>query len=485
MKKLRQIITFLFLFIFPFGLVFAHPLDISSTYLSFKNSWKIDMTTYFHSYEISYLLKEHGVENTENIESYFENEDIIKNYVVENTLVKNNWSKCQLLDDIEVIRDQSYDILSDGLRVNYHFVCPSEKIENLFVELSYFSEFQLQTNKITVSKLLDNLYYKVLTPKVTSFELDVNNITHDMLDSDGDWLSDEDEKIYQTDPENIDTDWDEFDDKEEIDNWRNPLNPDFSPGQDLEPKREEGFLAKVYADTSKNSGKWLNDNSQYFGGEFLKEVLASISDFLNSWETGFFKVFFLVVILWIIHAIWPGHSKSLLVSYVLERDKKFRDGIMYSAIFSVIHILDILVLFALYKLSANFIDYSNLTSNIRFYSWIILILLWLYLFYTRVYKAKKECESHGNSIWTAVVAGLMPCSFGWSIFILLVSIGQTGWIFPLVLALGLWIFLTLATISVLAIFLKDRLYDKIEALSNYWLILSILIIMSVWVLMLF
>lgn len=469
--------------------VFAHPLDVSSTYTSIRGENNIDVTTYLHSYEVWYLLKENWIKNYENLQTFYNNSEIITKYVEDNITVYNNNWPCMTYD-YKVLKDLNTDILTDWLRVSYKFGC-DKPIENLYVDISFFDNFPLQTNKLTLSKWLDDLYFKVLTPKITSLELDINNISNTIIDSDDDWLSDEEELIYKTDPKNRDSDFDEFTDKEEIDNWRNPLNKEASPGQDMEPKREEGFLDNLYWkqvlwETNDNKNRWLNDNSKYFGWEFLWKTLAAIDDFLAWDNNNFLLVFGMVMTLWIIHAAWPGHSKSLLVGYVLSENKWKLNVILYALIFSVVHILDILLLYFIYKFGSEFIDLSNFTKNIAFYSWIMLIMLSGYLLYSKVLK-KKSCNNHSNkeSLLTAAIAWLLPCSFWWSIFILLVSIGQTGWIFPLIIALWLWIFITLSSIWILAFYLKERLYHKIEVLSKYSLIVSIAIIFTVGVLMIF
>jgi hypothetical protein len=53
MKKFFLAIIFFF---FIFGKIFAHPLDISNSVFNFKEN-KLEVTTYFHTYEIEYLLK--------------------------------------------------------------------------------------------------------------------------------------------------------------------------------------------------------------------------------------------------------------------------------------------------------------------------------------------------------------------------------------------------------------------------------------------
>lgn len=447
----------------------------------------IQFTSYFHSYEISGLLKSHGIENADELETYFSNKELIKDYVRNNIRVFNNQKKCSL-QNIDIIEDEYYKILSDGLELNYSFIC-EENFWILDIEILYFIEYELQTNKLFISQGLENLYFKVLTSKVPKLQIDLNNIDTQVRDSDGDGISDEEEYVYQTDVHSIDTDWDEFSDKEEIDKWWNPLSKDVSPGQDLEAYREPGYLKKQFDEIQKQQeqlpnknaldSQWINDNSQYFWWEYLKEVLKNISLYLKENQWNFLKIFMMVMILGIIHALWPGHSKSLLIGYILQEDKKLYHGIIYSAVFSIIHILDILFLYLLFIFSSQFIDYSSITSQLQFYSGFILIFLAMYLLITRVIQ-KQSCKKEEKSgILLAAIAGLVPCTFGWSIFLLLFSIGEISWIFPLIMALGLGIFFTLMMISFLAVFLKERLYKKLAILSQIGLIFSIGIIFLV------
>jgi len=65
----------------------------------------------------------------------------------------------------------------------------------------------------------------VLTANVKIYEFDLSkNFKKCRVDSDGDGLSDEEEKIYKTDPFKIDTDGDFYTDYEEIFHSWNPLD---------------------------------------------------------------------------------------------------------------------------------------------------------------------------------------------------------------------------------------------------------------------
>ena len=74
---------------------------------------------------------------------------------------------------------------------NYSLKC-SEKIDNFELYLNYFLEFKLQTNRITIYDLnngikdIKPIIYKVLTSKISSLNLDLNNLNVVRVDSDGD-----------------------------------------------------------------------------------------------------------------------------------------------------------------------------------------------------------------------------------------------------------------------------------------------------------
>jgi accessory colonization factor AcfC len=85
------------------------------------------------------------------VADYFVHEEIITDYVRSNTSLSNNGVSCQI-SQIEVLRDEIYIVLSDGLGVSYRFDCEQD-IKDIQLELAYFIEFPLQTNRITLYNL--------------------------------------------------------------------------------------------------------------------------------------------------------------------------------------------------------------------------------------------------------------------------------------------------------------------------------------------
>ncbi|MDD3144605.1 MAG: hypothetical protein PHV23_00680 [Candidatus Gracilibacteria bacterium] len=484
---MKKILISFIIFLGAFNTTFAHPLDISVSTANIKGNI-VYINTYFHSFEIEYLLKNNGI-NPDGVIDYFENEDIIKKYIKENIALSNNEKKCEL-GDITINRDETYNILTNGLSSDYSFTC-SENISKFNLFFNYFSEFKLQTNRITIYDLTNGIsnlrpiIYKVLTPKIKELNLDLKNLNVVRIDSDNDGLSDEEEKVYLTNPKEIDTDGDNYTDKEEIDFGWDALNKELSPGQEYREKLDVE-LSNKKIDELENINKTISQkNLSDYGSNngYLKKVMKYINDYFEKGIGNILIIFGIVYILGILHAAGPGHSKGLLIAYTLEKENGYKKGILFSIIFTITHIIDIIILFIITKVIITFVDLNDYLYYIQFLSAIVLFFLSIYLIKKAVKKEKNKYNKPSLAI--AFLAGLAPCSFAWSIFLLLAALGKTNYLLPIILALGLGIFTTLVFIVILSVYLKNKAYEKIGNLGKYSSIFSSFIILIISIILLY
>lgn len=100
-----------------------------------------------------------------------------------------------------------------------------------------------------------------------------------VVDTDGDLLSDEDERIYKTDPKKADTDSDNYSDYEEVFNSRDPRNATPGPGQ----KYRETMPAIVQHTGSETIEAAIQQpqekirDAATFGNSYLQHALQEIS----------------------------------------------------------------------------------------------------------------------------------------------------------------------------------------------------------------
>lgn len=146
----------------------------------------------------------------------------------------------------------------------------------------------------------------------------------------------------------------------------------------------------------------------------------------------FIILFSLTVALGFLHALGPGHAKTLLASILVDTHTTRRQGILFAIVFSLTHIIDIILLFALMQLFSYFSDPTQVISMIQKVSPYVLILLGSWLLF-RAIRPDRDISPvsvyEKKHIWIlGIIAGLAPCSFGWSLFFLLFSIGKVAWI---------------------------------------------------------
>jgi ABC-type nickel/cobalt efflux system permease component RcnA len=170
----------------------------------------------------------------------------------------------------------------------------------------------------------------------------------------------------------------------------NPLSNTLSYGQGPRTAYPETFLVTPkngISQTGATSTPVVRDLSQNgMGSDIFQKVLKMIGKTISKEEiTPFFIIFFLVMGLGFLHALGPGHAKSLLTAMMIHKKASFGTGLKFIGIFSVTHIVDILLLYGCLALFMKYFDATTLLNFIPKVSAIVLLLLGTYLGY-RAYK---------------------------------------------------------------------------------------------------
>lgn len=479
----------------------AHPLDISSTSWSFKDN-QLRLTTFFHTYEIEYFLNKNN-KFFKWTYDYFQYSKEFWEYVKNNIYLNLEGNKCEFRD-FEMTQKQEYEILTYWVETNYKIICEKPIISG-DLKITFFSNFPLQTNQLSLYDLNDvnqrNSFANIiLTNDFNTFKFDLNDkISLCKIDTDWDWINDDLEQMYKTDPYKIDTDGDFYTDFEEINSSYSPLDKNLWPGQNFREEIPKDILSKTknnvitkqmcdeFLKTNKDikTSNWLL--SSWFWNEYFAKTLKQISNYLyKKSDESIFYILLVIVGLWFIHAAWPGHSKSLLVSYIVDKNKSFFDWLMFVTIFSITHLLDIILLFVVTKVIFWIYDISNYMLYIQRISLIILMFFSVYLIFKSIknyWKNIQKCEKSDkkSSIFLWFVSWLAPCTFWWSIFLLLFWIWNMSLIIPMLLALWFWIFLFLFLVLVIVYFLRVKFLQKIDIFSKISSLISsiILLILSI------
>lgn len=177
----------------------------------------------------------------------------------------------------------------------------------------------------------------------------------------------------------------------------------------------------------------------------------------------------------VIHAAGPGHGKTVVSSYFLNRYGTVWDGILMSHMITFFHVTSavavILIIYVTLKKTgmSSFEEASPILHQI---SYALLFLMGIFLFSRTVYelvsgKQKNATNSHNSSIRggffiVALAAGIVPCPGAAIIlfFSIIIDILGAGLFSMLFIALGMG--LTVSVVAVLTILSRRALFRFTE-----------------------
>lgn len=184
------------------------------------------------------------------------------------------------------------------------------------------------------------------------------------------------------------------------------------------------------------------------------------------------KAFFIIVLISFIygtiHALGPGHGKTITFSYFLLKKANIKKGILLGNLIAFLHVgsalIIVLILYLIVK-RAYLTSFEDLSRIIKLISYALIALIGLFLLIKTFVdlRRKKGRQEDGishdqtdtrNMIPVAVAVGMIPCPG--AVIILLFSISmdvlKIGIILALIMALGMAV--TISSVGVLTIITK-------------------------------
>jgi len=207
----------------------------------------------------------------------------------------------------------------------------------------------------------------------------------------------------------------------------------------------------------------------------------------------------------VVHAVGPGHGKTLVASYFLSNDRSYTKAFFISLAIGVVHtfsafLLTLVIYFLIETFLVQFMQNTiMLTTKVSAF---VIILIALYLLYKklRAYRIRKKsmsfsttphtsscgcgsCKVDKNSTDMALIisAGIIPCPGTVTIFIFSLSMGMyfLGFLSAFVMSLGMSTIIFLSAIISVSVRKKtSQKHTKIQLILEY-LSLALIFILGV------
>jgi nickel/cobalt exporter len=181
----------------------------------------------------------------------------------------------------------------------------------------------------------------------------------------------------------------------------------------------------------------------------------------------FIIIFFITFVFGMVHALGPGHGKTITFSYFLAEQAEVKKGIMVGTLIGFLHALSalVLVLILYFVIRHTFLPrIENVGRVIRLISYGMISGIGLFLLYRALaglFKketTEKTLSAGGKSILPfAIAVGLTPCTGAVIVLLFSISLGvlYLGIMSTFFMALGMAF--TISTIGILTILAKKGL----------------------------
>ncbi len=198
----------------------------------------------------------------------------------------------------------------------------------------------------------------------------------------------------------------------------------------------------------------------------------------------FVILFFLCMGLGVLHALGPGHGKSLLLASLVGESKSMKNALKISLVMGITHVSDVLILGFLSLFFVSFIPEKSIQFSLEAASGAGILLIGVYRLVKILLNKDEKAHSHDHShshahqehanervratMWSAFFYSLAPCPTAWIIFLTTLGLHKPLMGFFLVFALTLGVQLTITSVSLVIAYSANIVERKVNPSIVKW-----------------
>lgn len=156
-----------------------------------------------------------------------------------------------------------------------------------------------------------------------------------------------------------------------------------------------------------------------------------------------------------VHALMPGHGKTVLISYHLGQPAKLRDGIANGAILALTHVgLALVLVIAGFAVISRAFAYGGRTPQFEAASGVLIALIGAYLLWRLLRSDHHAHAKDGKTL--AFVTGMIPCPLTTFIMTYALARGMLAAGLAVTMAMTVGMIATIGGIALAAVFARGR-----------------------------
>ena len=156
-----------------------------------------------------------------------------------------------------------------------------------------------------------------------------------------------------------------------------------------------------------------------------------------------------------VHALMPGHGKTVLMSYHLRQSTRLREGVVNGAILTLTHVgLAVLLVLAGFAVINRAFAYGGRTPQFELASGLLVAVFGVFLLWRSVSSEHHEHRMDGKKL--AFVTGLIPCPLTTFVMSYALARGMFTAGLAVTLAMALGMIFTIGGVALAAAFARDK-----------------------------
>ena len=230
---------------------------------------------------------------------------------------------------------------------------------------------------------------------------------------------------------------------------------------------------------------WSLNKMEYYNK--LMHIITSYQYELNRYISGSIRdinddsslyssiiIIFIAFIYGVVHAIGPGHGKSLVALYFTSNKSNYKKAFKMGYMISIIHAMFALIftfsIFFIFKtmFRQNFNEFSHIAILI---SSIMISSVGLYLIYEAYIHRKQTEQEHKitnkSEFTVALSAGIVPCPGVMTIVLFCIVLGKYTLGIVSAIAMSIGMGLTISIAGIFSILLNKKISSKLKNISYF------------------
>jgi nickel/cobalt transporter (NicO) family protein len=195
-------------------------------------------------------------------------------------------------------------------------------------------------------------------------------------------------------------------------------------------------------------------------------IASGLRDFGNGDPRAILAAVVAAVFFGAIHALMPGHGKTVLVSYHLGQPGKLRDGMANGAILAVTHVgLTVVLVLAGFAVISKVFALGGRTPQFELASGLMIMAIGSFLLWRSLGSDHQRSNRDGKTL--AFVTGLIPCPLTTFIMSYALARGMLAAGLTVTAAMTVGMIVTIGGVGLAASFARDRFVGFLARSENW------------------